>query len=94
MMKISQTVTELWHIQECLEKNDQRGMTRHPDLIHILIKPQVLYRFLVSEVFMSIWAQHRYFFGDTREGSFQQQVVNNLDCLKNQMFCSDKKIMN
>ena len=26
-MKISLTVTELWRIQECLEKNKQRGIT-------------------------------------------------------------------
>ena len=46
-MKISQTVTELWHVQECLGKINQRGITwklgkgeqsflcatRRPDLI-------------------------------------------------------------
>ena len=52
-MKISQTVYELWRIQDCLEKINQRGipwklirkgkqsflcLTHHPDLIHIPIK--------------------------------------------------------
>ena len=47
-MKISITVTETWHIQECSEKFNQRGilrkreqlflcMTRVPDLIDIPI---------------------------------------------------------
>ena len=51
-MKISLTVTELWRVQECLEKINQRGETwklrkgeqlflcgtHRPDLIHIPIK--------------------------------------------------------
>ena len=51
-MKVSQTVTELCSVQECLGKNNQRGitqklgkgeqsflcMTRPPDLIHIPIQ--------------------------------------------------------
>ena len=50
-MKIFLTVTELWHVQECLEKINQRGITWklrkgeqsflcatcRPDLIHIPI---------------------------------------------------------
>ena len=51
-MKISQTVTESWRVQECLEKINKRGITWklrkreqsflcatcRPDLIHIPIK--------------------------------------------------------
>ena len=51
-MKISLMVIELWRVQECLQKNNQRGITwklrkeeqsflcatRRRDLIHILIK--------------------------------------------------------
>ena len=50
-MKISLTVTELWRVQECLENNNQSGITwkqrgsklflcalRRPDLIHIPTK--------------------------------------------------------